>query len=67
MSKYDLLWQFISKSGSQTLKLSFEDIKDVCGAELDHSFLNYKKDLLPYGYEVKKISLKEKYIIFNKT
>ena len=41
-------------------------IKNVLGFEIDHSFLNYKKELLEYGYEVFKISLKEKTVLFNK-
>ena len=29
---------------------------------LDHSFLNKKKNLKEYGYEISKISLKEKIV-----
>jgi hypothetical protein len=36
------------------------------GFEIDHSFLNYKKELTEYGYQVGKISLKGKTVIFNK-
>ena len=66
MSKYNTLWKFIEKNGSQTLKLSFDEIKDIAGIAIDHSFLNYKKELPEFGYEVKKISLKEKTVLFNK-
>ena len=38
----------------------------VVGIDIDHSFLNYKKELTQYGYQVGKISLKEKTVIFNK-
>ena len=31
--------------------------------DIDHSFLTYKKELLEYGYEVAKISIKEKYVL----
>lgn len=66
MSKYNALWEYVRKDGSQSLKLSFADIYDIAGIEIDHSFLNYKKELTQYGYQVGKISLKEKTVIFNK-
>ena len=66
MSKYDSLWEYVQKKGSQSFKLTFEEIQDIVGIPLDHSFLNYKKELTEYGYEVGKISMKEKTVIFNK-
>ena len=66
MSKYKKLWEYISNDKRASFKLTFEDIKNVLGFEIDHSFLNYKKELLEYGYEVFKISLKEKTVLFNK-
>lgn len=48
------------------LFLSFEEIKNILGFKIDHSFLNYKKELKDYGYEVKKISLKDQQIEFIK-
>lgn len=66
MSKYNFLWEYIKKDGSPSIKLSFAEIHDAAGIEIDHSFLNYKKELLEYGYQVGKISLKEKTVIFNK-
>jgi hypothetical protein len=66
MSKYKLLWEYIKKENKDELKLSFDEIKDVLGFPIDHSFLNYKKKLVAYDYKVDKISLKEKYIIFKK-
>ncbi|MDR0580133.1 MAG: hypothetical protein LBG21_05980 [Campylobacteraceae bacterium] len=66
MSKYNILWEYIQKDDSQSLKLSFNEIRDIIGIEIDHSFLNYKKELIQYGYQVDKISLKEKTIIFKK-
>ena len=66
MSKYDKLWEFVQKNGSTQIKLAFEEIHDILGIEIDHSFLNYKKELAQYGYQVGKISLKEKTIVFNK-
>lgn len=66
MSKYNLLWEFIQKNGKPIIKLTFAEIKKIAGIEIDHSFLNYKKELIHYGYKVEKISLKEKTVIFNK-
>lgn len=66
MSKYNALWEYVQNNGSSTMKLSFAEIQDIAGIELDHSFLNYKKELFQYGYQVGKISLKEKTVIFNK-
>ena len=66
MSKYNFLWKHIEKNGKQSFKLSFDEIKNIAGIAIDHSFLNYKKELLQYGYEVKKISLKDKTVFFQK-
>lgn len=66
MSKYNLLWKYIQQNGEQSFKLSFDEINHIAGIAIDHSFLNYKKELLEFGYEVKKISLKEKTVLFEK-
>ncbi len=66
MSKYNSLWEFVQKNGSETLKLTFDEIQTIAGVPIDHSFLRYKKELTEYGYEVGKISMKEKTVIFNK-
>lgn len=66
MSKYNQLWEYFSDKNALVIKLSFDEIDEIAGLELDHSFLNYKKELTDYGYEVGKISLKEKTVIFNK-
>lgn len=66
MSKYNKLWQYLKDCEQDNIKLSFQDIKNILGFEIDHSFLTYKKELKEYEYEVKKISLKEKNVIFNK-
>lgn len=64
MSKYDLLWEYVRKNGGQSLKLTFEEINTVAGVPIDHSFLRYKKELGAYGYQVKKISMKEQTVLF---
>lgn len=66
MSKYQKLWEYILSSGKSEIVLSFEDVKRIYGIEIDHSFLRYKKELNDFGYEVNKISLKNKTICFNK-
>ncbi len=66
MSKYEPLWQFLKKNKKDNYKLSYEEIKNILGFDIDHSFLTYKKELKEYGYEVGKISIKEKTIVFNK-
>lgn len=67
MSKYDALWAYVQKDGSATLKLTFEQIQEIAGVPIDHSFLKYKKELTGYGYQVGKISMKEQTVIFNRT
>ncbi len=66
MSKYDPLWEHIRNNDRDTLLLSFEEIEKIAGVAIDHSFLNYKKELLDHGYQVGKISLKNKAVIFIK-
>lgn len=66
MSKYNLLWEYVKKSESEFLKLTFEEIQNITGIPIDHSFLKYKKELTEYGYQVQKISMKEQTVIFHK-
>jgi hypothetical protein len=66
MSKYDSLWKYLDSRRDRQIKLTFEEIKAVAGFDIDHSFLMYKKEVREYGYEVGKISLKEKHVTFNK-
>ena len=66
MSKYEPLWKWIKENGTDSFKLTFEEIERIAGIPIDHSFLNYKKELLDYGYTVGKISLKEQTVAFNK-
>ncbi len=66
MSKYNALWEYVQKKGSPSLKLTFEEIQNIAGIPIDHSFLKYKKELTEYGYQVGKISMKEQTVIFCK-
>ncbi|MDR2033456.1 MAG: hypothetical protein LBP89_02355 [Helicobacteraceae bacterium] len=66
MSKYKKLWEHLQNNGGMTLKFSFEEIKTIIGFDIDHSFLTYKKESKQFGYQVGKISMKEKHITFAK-
>lgn len=66
MSKYSKLWDHIGKQSGNSLTLTFDEIGAIAGVPLDHSFLNYKKELLSYGWEVGKISLKQKTVCFQR-
>jgi hypothetical protein len=67
MSKYKSLWNYIKNNNKDEYKLSYEEIKEITGFEIDHSFLTYKKELINYGYEVKKISMKERSVLIIKS
>ena len=66
MSKYLKLWEYIKEQSSDTLKLTYDEIETIAGVPLDHSFLTYKKELLEYGWQVKKNHMKEKSVEFIK-
>lgn len=66
MSKYEPLWKHLQSDGSPTLKLTYDEIEAVLGFPIDHSFLTYKKEAKNFGYEVGKISMKEKHVNFKK-
>jgi len=66
MSKYEPIWKYIKDNQKLEYKLTYEEIRNILGFDIDHSFLKYKKELLEYGYEVVKISIKEKYVLIYK-
>lgn len=66
MSKYHALWEYIQKDGSPSFQLTFEEIQNIAGVPIDHTFLKHKKELAEYGYQVGKISLKGKTVLFHK-
>lgn len=45
MSKYHALWMYIQQQGTQQFTLTFDEIGQIAGIPLDHSFLKYKKEL----------------------
>lgn len=67
MSKYSPLWDYIKKSETSPLTMTFEEIREIAGVPLDHAFLQYKKELPGYGWQVKKISMKSQVVIFERT
>lgn len=66
MSKFNTLWEYVQKDGKESFQLTFEEIQDIAGIPIDHSFLQYKKELAAYGYQVGKISMKERTVRFQK-
>lgn len=48
------------------MQLTFEEIQEIAGVPIDHSFLKYKKELTEYGYQVGKISMKNETVLFTK-
>ena len=66
MSKYEPLWKYLEDNNKERYILSYEEIKNILGFEINHSFLTYKKEAREYGYEVGKISMKERTVIFNR-
>lgn len=66
MSKYEKLWKYIKESNEPQMMLTFDEIGEISGVPIDHSFLKYKKELSEYGYIVGKISMKAKTVLFVK-
>ena len=66
MSKYDALWAWIKENGTDSFELTFAEIEKIAGLPIDHSFLTYKKELMDYGYQIGKISMKEQAVAFRK-
>ena len=60
MSKYEPLWNYVMQHEPGQFSLTFDEIEDVLGFQIDHSFLKYKKELAERGAEVLRISLKNK-------
>lgn len=64
MNKYDALWRYVADSGQDTLTLGFDEIAQIAGVPIDHSFLRCKKELTARGYAVGKISMKQRTVTF---
>ena len=66
MSKYDALWAWIRENGTDSFQLTFAEIEQIAGLPIDHSFMTYKIELMDYGYQVGKASMKEQTVFFQK-
>lgn len=66
MSKYNALWEYVKNSEKESFQMTFEEIQNIAGIPIDHSFLKYKKELMEYGWQVGKISMKEQTVLFHK-
>jgi hypothetical protein len=66
MSKYKPLWEHLQMDGSPMVQLTFEEIRDIAGLDIDRSFLGYTKEADQFGYQVHKVSMKKKYATFHK-
>ncbi len=66
MSKYEPLWKWIGEHGTVQFQLTYAEIEEILSFPIDHSFLTYKKELLRFGYQVGKISMKARTVTFEK-
>lgn len=66
MSKYDPLWQHVATQEGPSFTMTFDEIATVLGFDIDHSFLNFKKELAVSGWQVDKISLKQRTVNFSR-
>lgn len=66
MSKYKKLWNYIEENKTESFSLTFDEIAQIDGVPLDHSFFTYKKELEAFGWKVAKISMKNKTVAFEK-
>lgn len=64
MSKYNKLWEYIVDN--KKMELTFKEIENVLGFQIDHSFLTFKKELNDYGYRVKRINMKDEKILLER-
>src|SRR3546814_11395443 len=64
MSKYEPLWAAIHARNEESCMLSFQQIHDILGFDIDHPFLTIKKELIPRGYQVAGIAMKQRTVHF---
>lgn len=67
VDKYSKLWEYVSSQNKDALELTFDQIGEISGVPIDHSFLSYKKNLLPYGFEVDHVFMKKELVRFKRT
>ncbi|MCL2332542.1 MAG: hypothetical protein FWC54_03525 [Actinomycetia bacterium] len=66
MSKYKPLWEHLRADGRESIQLSFDEIRDILGFDIDHSFLNYKKEAVNFNYQIAKVNIKKRSVLFYK-
>ena len=66
MSKYTPLWEAVGRHEGDSFQMSFAEMESVLGFPVDHSFLNFKKELADYGWQVGKVSLKGQTVSFQR-
>ncbi|WP_312645385.1 hypothetical protein [Hydrogenoanaerobacterium sp.] len=66
MSKYEPLWKAIGQRTENSFALTYAEIEQILSFPIDHAFLTLKKELLAYGYEVGKISMKAQTVTFKR-
>jgi len=66
VSKYDPLWRHVETHQEPSFTMTFDEIAAILGFYIDHSFLNFKKELLASGWQVDKISLKNRTVVFSR-
>lgn len=54
MSKYEPLWKYLKNNQKEEYILTYDEIKNILGFDIDHSFLKHKKESASYDYIVKK-------------
>lgn len=66
MSKYLPLWESIGNHREKSFVMTYSEIEQILGFPIDHSFLSFKKELTEFGYDVKKISMKNETVCFER-
>lgn len=44
MSKYNALWDYVRSQSAPLLTLSFDEIQQIAGIPIDHSFCNIRRN-----------------------
>ncbi len=66
MSKYQTLWKCVKSIDSFPLELSFDEIEKITGIPVNQTLFTSKKEAEEYGFMIRKVSKKEKFVIFDK-
>lgn len=44
MSKYEPLWNYLKENNNENYILTYKQVRNILGFDIDHSFLTYKKE-----------------------